>query len=212
MPVFRPNYNVLPTPLPIWLMTAVCFTARNIEFLIDWLIDWLYIVFRPDQVYFLQTLKQRRRIPPLYGCSIAVTAYKLTMHRRNHFRRGVVNLRPMSCCKFWIYWVGVNTKFTTWHICSVLPAFQQGGILIVPYNLLWQKTSGNTVSSDGSPLLVAFHDKPGVLRSKYFVCLFGVIRPTRDFFIYMETSPLPVKGCKFLPLLVNHGHWAVRVL
>ena len=23
---------------------------------------------------------------------------------------------PMSCCKFWIYWVGVNTKFTTWHL------------------------------------------------------------------------------------------------
>ena len=21
----------------------------------------------------------------------------------------------VSCCKFWIYWVGVNTKFTTWH-------------------------------------------------------------------------------------------------
>ena len=21
----------------------------------------------------------------------------------------------LSCCKFWIFWVGVNTKFTTWH-------------------------------------------------------------------------------------------------
>ena len=23
---------------------------------------------------------------------------------------------PVSCCKFWIYWVDVNTKFTTWHM------------------------------------------------------------------------------------------------
>ena len=27
----------------------------------------------------------------------------------------LILLNPVSCCKFWIYWVGVNTKFTTWH-------------------------------------------------------------------------------------------------
>ena len=27
--------------------------------------------------------------------------------------------------------------------------------------------------------------------------LFGAYRPTRDLFTHMETSPLPVKGCKF---------------
>ena len=27
-------------------------------------------------------------------------------------------------------------------------------------------------------------------------CLFGVFRPTREFFTHMETSPLPVKGCR----------------
>ena len=31
-------------------------------------------------------------------------------------------------------------------------------------------------------------------------CLF-VFRPTRVFFSHMETSPLPVKDCKFLPML-----------
>ena len=36
-----------------------------------------------------------------------------------------------------------------------------------------------------------------------------VFRPTREFFTHMETSPLPLKGWKFLPML---GHWAVRVL
>ena len=30
-----------------------------------------------------------------------------------------------------------------------------------------------------------------------FVCLFGVFRPTREFFSHLETSPLPVKDCKF---------------
>ena len=29
-----------------------------------------------------------------------------------------------------------------------------------------------------------------------FICLFVVIRPTREFFIHMESSPLPVKGSK----------------
>ena len=40
------------------------------------------------------------------------------------------------------------------------------------------------------------------------VCLFEVFRPTREFFTHMETSPLPVKGCKFWPMLGTHGHWA----
>ena len=43
-------------------------------------------------------------------------------------------------------------------------------------------------------------------------CLFGVFRPTREFFTHMEKSPLPVKGCKFWPMLGTRGHWAVRVL
>ena len=41
-----------------------------------------------------------------------------------------------------------------------------------------------------------------------FVCLFV---PSREFFTHMETSLLPVKGCKFWPLLGTHGLWAVRV-
>ena len=30
-----------------------------------------------------------------------------------------------------------------------------------------------------------------------FFSLFGSYRPTREFFTHLETSPLPVKGCKF---------------
>ena len=30
-----------------------------------------------------------------------------------------------------------------------------------------------------------------------FVCLSGVFRSTREFFNHMETTPFPVKGCKF---------------
>ena len=37
--------------------------------------------------------------------------------------------------------------------------------------------------------------------------LFGVYRPTREFFTYMETSPLPAKGCKCWSMLGTHGHW-----
>ena len=38
------------------------------------------------------------------------------------------------------------------------------------------------------------------------VSLFGVFRPNQEVFTHMETSPLPVKGCKFLPMLGTYGH------
>ena len=43
----------------------------------------------------------------------------------------------------------------------------------------------------------------------YVYCLFRVYRPTREFFIHIEMSPLPVKGCTFWPMLVTHciGQW-----
>ena len=40
----------------------------------------------------------------------------------------------------------------------------------------------------------------------FVFCLCEVYRPTREFFIHIETSPLPVKGCKFGPMLGTHGH------
>ena len=56
------------------------------------------------------------------------------------------------------------------------------------------------------------YSKKSFLTCKIFVCLFvcmcGVYRPTGEFFTNMETSPLPVKGCKFnfLTMLGTHGH------
>ena len=45
-----------------------------------------------------------------------------------------------------------------------------------------------------------------------FACLF-VCHPTISisFLTHTETSPLPVKGCKFWPVLDTDGHWAARV-
>ena len=45
-----------------------------------------------------------------------------------------------------------------------------------------------------------------------FLCLFGVLRPTREFFCHMETSAFSEKGCTFWPILGTHGHWAAMVL
>ena len=45
-----------------------------------------------------------------------------------------------------------------------------------------------------------------------FVCMFGVYCPTREFFAHMETSTLPVRGCKFWPILGTQDHWVRRVL
>ena len=38
------------------------------------------------------------------------------------------------------------------------------------------------------------------------IFLFGVFCPTQEFFTHLETSPLPLKGCKFLPMLGTYGH------
>ena len=45
-----------------------------------------------------------------------------------------------------------------------------------------------------------------------FVCWFGVFRPTRKVFTPLETSPLPVMGCKFWRMFGMYGYLAVRVL
>ena len=49
-------------------------------------------------------------------------------------------------------------------------------------------------------------------RENMFFHLFGVFRSTREFFTYTETSPLPVKGCLFWPMLGTHRHWTVKVI
>ena len=51
--------------------------------------------------------------------------------------------------------------------------------------------------------------------SSYMACidlLFIVLRPTQEYFSYMETTPLPVKGCKIRPMLGAQGPWAGRDL
>ena len=42
-----------------------------------------------------------------------------------------------------------------------------------------------------------------------YVCLIGVWRPTREFFTHMESSPLPVKDCKFWPMLGTYDHCGI---
>ena len=42
------------------------------------------------------------------------------------------------------------------------------------------------------------------LKKKF--CLFGVFHPTEEFFTHLETALLPLKGCKFSPMLSTDGH------
>ena len=54
---------------------------------------------------------------------------------------------------------------------------------------------------------------PFIFHAPVFPMFFTVVfRPTREFFTQMETSPFPMKGCKFWPMLGTRVHWAVRVL
>ena len=47
---------------------------------------------------------------------------------------------------------------------------------------------------------------------KVWVCLFEVLRHTREIFTHRETSQIPANGCKFWLMLGTFGHWAVTVL
>ena len=40
-----------------------------------------------------------------------------------------------------------------------------------------------------------------------FFCFIGGFRPTQEFFTHMETSPLPVKGCKLWPTMYAQHSW-----
>ena len=45
----------------------------------------------------------------------------------------------------------------------------------------------------------------------FFFLFVWRLSPTWEFFTHMETSPLPMKGWKFLPMLGTHGHWFFSV-
>ena len=47
-----------------------------------------------------------------------------------------------------------------------------------------------------------------MMQSVFFVC---DLSSHSRMFTHKETSPVPVKGCKFWPMLGTHGHWAVSV-
>ena len=54
------------------------------------------------------------------------------------------------------------SKSIATQVCTHTRAFEQGGIFIVPYTLLWHGSTVFRVSHEGLPCLVA---KPGVLRT-----------------------------------------------
>ena len=69
--------------------------------------------------------------------------------------------------------------------------------------MLWAKFGWNWLSDSWEEDFLNF----ATVFIFWFVCL--------KFFVPLEnseTSPLPVKGCKFWLLFGTHGHWAVRVL
>ena len=70
------------------------------------------------------------------------------------------------------------------------------------------RTSQNWLNTNLIKTVIKEKLKESIYSRPAQLCLFVVFRPTQEFLTHRETSPLPVKGCKFWP----HGHWAVRVL
>ena len=96
-----------------------------------------------------------------------------------------------------------------WYYCRRNPSFIMGKMSIfqMKYFAICSKRSKSLLSPTSFSCVKFLYVGSGSI-----ICLFVVYRPTREFFTHMETSPLPVKGCKFWPMLGTHGHWAVRVL
>ena len=115
--------------------------------------------------------------------------FKLILVSKNIFHRVILNvftIGPMNMN--FIRWT--KHKCCHWHILA--------WVICIPF---------------GRAYLMAYVMNCITCTCMIFVCLvFGVYRPTRKFFTHMETSPLPVKDCKFWSMLGTHGHWAVRVL
>jgi hypothetical protein len=108
-------------------------------------------------------------------------------------------------------------------LCSMLKAFEQGGIFYVPH-LLWHRASVFPVSSEWPPHLVVSYDtrrcggsiltqipkgKNVSVARKYAsrrlidYLLFYI--PLKNFSFDMETSPLPVNGCKLWTYVRRSG-------
>ena len=60
----------------------------------------------------IQSLKVT--IEPIWLSNYKHSMYSPMKVQSNEIRNTIHVFSTMSCCKFWIYWVGVNTKFTTW--------------------------------------------------------------------------------------------------
>ena len=104
---------------------------------------------------------------------------------------------PVCVCKFWLYnthilwFLSINNVYITYFIyysCYKHIGYVWRGIKTNP------RLKNSTAPGPPPPPVLKFLDPPLYM---YMICFFGVFRPTREFFTRMETSPLPVKGCKF---------------
>ena len=80
------------------------------------------------------------------------------------------------------------------------PSHASGSMMSMLYMLAWLGISVQWILS--SHLMNTFLEA-----HRFDVCLFVIFRPTREFFTHLETSPLPMKGYKFRPILMAVEHW-----
>jgi hypothetical protein len=102
-----------------------------------------------------------------------------------------------SCClSLWeIHWQTYRKSLSSWTHLSLLIDLQQ------------------IISSDGQYFGPYWHRQNKLERHSHMDdWLFTVLRPAQESLSYIETSPLPVKGYTFRPMLSDHGLWAGRDL
>ena len=118
-----------------------------------------------------------------------INFFKLILVSKNIFHRVILNVFTIGPINMnFIRWT--KHKCCHWHILA--------WVICIPF---------------GKAYLMAYMMNCITCTCIIFVCLFfGVYRPTQNFFTHMETSPLPVKDCKFWSMLGTHDYWAVRVL
>ena len=155
------------------------------------LLNWLLSEEFDFHKYILFSFSYINHIEP-YSITLTIIKFNLIFQHINHLNKGWVLL-------YYIILFMDKKRNTVNSFISFLPSLSLSLSLSLSRKIWFEHTS--TVAD------VLFL----LIENVLFVCLYGVYRPTHECFTHMVTSPLPVKGCKFWPILGTHCHWTVKV-
>jgi hypothetical protein len=147
------------------------------------------------RIYSLEPGKERKHQPdqgsPTLSCSFRLWWLPTNQHCYDYdktsleVRRNVFNARRVSDC-----------LWPNWHTTCYIPSHNYTVLVTIPLNSWCHIPEHRCIGS---------HTSCRSSDCRLIVWLFIVLRPAQEYFTYIETSPLPVKGCKILAYTRRSG-------